>query len=63
MIKSNVFVFCIAVTNVCMNTIGKSLGHKPTSTTMVYARMSADPVRESMQKATDNVLEFGKATF
>lgn len=59
-IKSNVFVFYIAVTNVSMNTIGKSLGHKSTSTTMVYARMSADPVRESMQKATDKMLELSK---
>ena len=27
---------------------------------MVYACLSADPVRESMQKATDKMSEFGK---
>ena len=40
--------------------IGKSLGHKSTSATNVYARLSNDPVRESMQRATDRMLEFGK---
>lgn len=40
--------------------IGKSLGHKSTSATNVYARLSNDPVRESMQRATDRILKFGK---
>lgn len=40
--------------------IGKSLGHKSTSATNVYVRLSNDPVRESMQRATDRLLEFGK---
>lgn len=48
-----------AITGASTNIIGKSLGHKSTSATMVYARLSADPVRESMQKATDKMLEFG----
>lgn len=47
-----------AITGASMNIIGKSLGHKSTSATMVYARLSADPIRESMQKATDRMLEF-----
>lgn len=46
-----------AITGASTNIIGKSLGHKSTSATMVYARLSADPVRESMQKATDKMLE------
>lgn len=48
-----------AITGASTNIIGKSLGHKSTSATMVYARLSADPIRESMQKATDKMLEFG----
>ncbi len=32
--------------------IGKSLGHRSTSTTQIYARLSVDPVRESVHKAT-----------
>lgn len=46
-----------AITGASTNIIGKSLGHKSTSATLVYARLSADPVRESMQKATDKMLE------
>lgn len=49
-----------AITGASTNIIGKSLGHKSTSATLVYARLSADPVRESMQKATDRMLRFGK---
>lgn len=47
------------VPDVIMNTIGNSLGYKSASATQVYARLSADPIRESMQKATDKMLEFG----
>ena len=32
--------------------IGKSLGHRSESATRVYARLAADPVRESVEKAT-----------
>ncbi len=46
-----------AITGASMNIIGKSLGHKSTSATAVYARLSADPVRESMQKATDRMMK------
>lgn len=45
-----------AITGASTNIIGKSLGHKSTSATMVYARLSADPVREAMEKATDRML-------
>lgn len=46
-----------AITGASTNIIGKSLGHKSTRATMVYARLSADPVRESMQRATDRMME------
>ena len=38
--------------------IGKSLGHKSLSSTMVYARLNVEPVRISMQVATDKMLGF-----
>jgi len=47
-----------AITGASINIIGKSLGHKSTNTTMIYARLSADPVREAMQKSTDKIMEF-----
>lgn len=46
-----------AITGASTNIIGKSLGHKSQSATMVYARLSADPVRESMQRATDRMMK------
>ncbi len=49
-----------AITGASTNIIGKSLGHKSQSATMVYARLSADPVREAMQKSTDKMMEFYK---
>lgn len=47
-----------AITGASTNIIGKSLGHKSTSATMIYARLSADPVREAMQKSTDKIMGF-----
>ena len=47
-----------AITGASTNIIGKSLGHKSQSATAVYARLSADPVREAMQKSTDKMMEF-----
>ena len=41
-----------AATGASLSVIGKSLGHKDMATTMVYARLDLDPVRQSMQKAT-----------
>ena len=34
-----------------LQVIGKSLGHRNTSTTEIYARLMLDPVRASMEKA------------
>lgn len=47
-----------AINGSSLNIIGKSLGHKSTSATQVYARLSIDPIRDSMQKATDKMMEF-----
>ena len=33
--------------------IGKSLGHRSQQATAIYARLNLDPVRESVNKATD----------
>lgn len=40
--------------------IGKSLGHKTQQATAIYARLNIDPVRESVNRATDAMLEAGK---
>lgn len=43
-----------------LQVIGKSLGHKSLSSTEVYARLQLDPVRLSMQKATDAIFAAGQ---
>lgn len=40
--------------------IGKSLGYKSTSATQVYSRLTVDPIRDSIQTATDKMLGFVK---
>jgi integrase len=40
--------------------IGKSLGHKSQQSTAIYARLNLDPVRESVNKATDAMFGYGK---
>ena len=37
--------------------IGLSLGHKTTQSTAVYARLNLDPVRDSVEKATQAMLQ------
>ncbi|MBX9785741.1 MAG: tyrosine-type recombinase/integrase [Alphaproteobacteria bacterium] len=37
--------------------IGRSLGHKSSQSTAVYARLNIDPVRESVEKATQAMLQ------
>jgi integrase len=41
-----------AITGASLSVIGKSLGHKCSQATQVYARLHLDPIRESMEKAT-----------
>lgn len=40
--------------------IGKSLGHKTQQATAIYARLNLDPVRESVNKATEAMFAAGK---
>ena len=37
--------------------IGRSLGHKSTQSTAIYARLNIDPVRDSVEKATQAMLQ------
>ncbi|MEJ1372589.1 MAG: tyrosine-type recombinase/integrase [Candidatus Sedimenticola sp. (ex Thyasira tokunagai)] len=48
-----------AATGANLSIIGKTLAHKNVSTTAIYARLNLDPVRDSMKKATDAMLEAG----
>lgn len=47
-----------AISGASLPVIGKSLGHKSTSATQVYSRLTIDPIRDSMQTATDKMLGF-----
>lgn len=42
--------------------IGKSLGHKSQQATQIYARLNLDPVRQSVELATQAMLKAGKIT-
>jgi integrase len=44
-----------ALTGTSLQIIGKSLGHKSMKATEVYARLTTDPVRESVEKATQEM--------
>lgn len=44
-----------AKSGVSLVTIGKTLGHKTLQTTLVYAHLDSDPVRDGMQLATDAI--------
>lgn len=47
-----------AISGAGLPVIGKSLGHKSTSATQVYSRLTVDLIRDSMQTATDKMLGF-----
>lgn len=49
-----------AIAGSSLQIIGKSLGHKSIAATQVYARLTDDPIRESMQRGTDKMMEFVK---
>ena len=40
--------------------VGKSLGHKSIQSTAVYARLNLDPVRESVNAATEAMFKAAK---
>jgi len=46
-----------AKTGASMAIIGKSLNHRSTQTTAIYARLDLDPVRESVDRATNAMME------
>jgi integrase len=48
-----------AITGASLPIIGKSLGHKSSSTTQIYSRMNLDPVRQSVQRAVGLMSEYG----
>ena len=48
-----------AIMGTSLNIIGKSLGHKSQASTQIYARLTTDPVRKSMEDATNKMLEYG----
>lgn len=47
-----------AITAASLAIIGKSLGHKTSKATEIYARMNLDPVGASVEKATSAMLAF-----
>jgi integrase len=48
-----------ALTGASLPIIGKALGHRSGRTTAIYARLTMDPVRESMEKAVTAMLNAG----
>ncbi len=48
-----------ALSGASLQVIGKSLGHKSQQSTQVYARLNLDPVRASIEKATQIMLAQG----
>jgi integrase len=48
-----------AATGASLPIIGKSLGHTSLEATQIYARLDLDPVRASVNKATDAMLQAG----
>lgn len=44
-----------AIGGASLQVIGKSLGHKSHHSTEIYARLNLDPIRASIEKATDTM--------
>lgn len=49
------------ITGASTTVVGKTLGHKSQQATAVYARLNLDPVRASMEKAVEAMMEGAKA--
>lgn len=47
-----------AITGASLHIIGKALGDKTSAATKVYSRLTMDPIRDSIQRAVDKMLEF-----
>lgn len=52
----------MAINGASLSIIGKSLNHKNVATTVIYARLDLDPVRESVNAATSAMLNAGKVS-
>jgi integrase len=50
-----------AINGVSLEIIGKSLGHKSIQATQVYARLILDPVRKSVESATETMFDFAES--
>lgn len=48
-----------AATGANLSIISKSLGHRNIATTMVYARLNIDPIKESVERASKAILKAG----
>lgn len=46
-----------AMTGASLPVIGRALGHKTASATMIYARLQHDPITEAMERATSAMLD------
>ena len=46
-----------ALTGASLQIIGRSLGHKSMAATQIYARLNLDPVRASIEKATEAMFQ------
>lgn len=49
-----------AITGASLHIIGKALGDKTAAATQVYSRLTMDPIRDSIQRGADKMLEFVK---
>ena len=49
-----------AISGASLQVIGKSLGHKSSTATEVYARMNLDPIKQSVDKAIDLMESYKK---
>ena len=49
-----------AIQGASMQVIGAALGHKSQESTRIYARLTVDPVREAMERATSAIVAAGK---
>ena len=49
-----------AITGASLHIIGKALGDKTIAATQVYSRLTMDPIRDSIQRGADKMLEFVK---
>ena len=48
-----------AIQGTSLAIIGAALGHKSTESTRIYARLTVDPVRDAMEKATSAMVSAG----